>query len=122
MRRFLLKTVLLMAALFCVMLYGMTIAKKGIVEMKGVPKQTETTSSLWHFNIPELAGNQTDDGENNINNTEELDVRLTKLKEVERFNPYTALSGKLSQGVSAIFKQGIDMAASVLDRITGTIL
>ena len=125
MGRFFLKTALLISLLFCAVLYGMDIAKQGMVKMEGNNNQARS-SSLFDFKIPGLApgaSNAENEAEaaelktKSKTNQEDIESRLAKLDHIHGFNPYSAMGDKLSDGVSSVFEKGITAAATVVNQL-----
>ncbi|MGV3487543.1 MAG: DUF3679 domain-containing protein [Tuberibacillus sp.] len=130
MRRFFLKTALLIALLFCAVLYGMDVAKQGMMKMEGGDTKAQT-SSLFDFNIPGLGAgskkenvNQAEAAElspdanaKNEAKPDDMESRLSKLDDINSFNPYSAMGDKLSNGISSVFEKGISAAATLVNQL-----
>jgi len=118
MQRFILKTALLCALLGCAVLYGMETAKQGMIDMRGLNSpQAEKTS--FHFNIPGLAdrGAPSADGKTSAKAEDNIEARVQKLDEIQRFNPFSIAGEKIGDGLSGIFRHGIQAAASLFNAI-----
>lgn len=126
-KRFFLKSALLITLLFCAVLYGMDLAKQGMMKMEGT-QTSHSTSPLNFDHIPGLGNNQPEKAQKQESanaatatkaepQTDDLSSRITKLDQIHSFNPYSAMGDKLSDGVSSVFEHGIQATASVLGHL-----
>lgn len=130
MRHFFLKCILLITILFCAVLYGMDIAKQGMLKMEGTATQTHS-SSLLNYDITGLSSKTTKAQEKTNTQTptikksehpkDDIASRLTKLDQLQSFNPYSAMGDKLSNGVSSIFERGIQATGSIFNHLINAI-
>ena len=129
-RHFFLKCMLLITLLFCAVLYGMDMAKQGMLKMEGTETQNHS-SSLLNFDIPGLSSKTTkaEEKTNTMTPTtkkleqpkDDIESRLTKLDQIQSFNPYSAMGDKLSNGVSSIFERGIQATGSIFNHLINAI-
>jgi hypothetical protein len=125
-KHFFLKIIVLVALLFCAVLYGMDIAKQGMMKMEGVEKNDSNSSPL-NFNIPSLGSKPAKADHNASTQTktmskpeakgDDLESRIAKLNEIHGFNPFSSMGDKLSDGVSSVFEHGIEATASVISQL-----
>lgn len=134
MRSFFIKTVLLVMALLCAVLYGMETAKDGLLKMEGKADQN-TTSEWFNFQIPGLAaGDRSNPNKaeavgfenpdlkssavkENADPPMDIEKKLAKLDDLHGFNPYSAMGDKLSNSVSSVFEKGIEAFSSLMSHL-----
>ena len=129
MKHFFLKTALFISLLFCAVLYGMDIAKQGMMKMEGYTEKQ--SSSIFDFKLPGFGAKtgqkepinkaqaetpKTDKQATGVSQ-DDIESRITKLDQIHEFNPYSAMGDKLSGSVSSVFEKGINAAATMVNQL-----
>ncbi len=141
MKRFMVKTILLMAALFICVIYGMEVAKQNMMNMVGetqnhtlslaeqLSKPLPTPSSGTRSSTASSSNSQSSSskkssatnqmaGSANANgHTDELTQRIKKLQTIQDFNPYGSLGEGLSNSFKKTFSTGMTATTNLFDQI-----
>ncbi|MFC7393291.1 DUF3679 domain-containing protein [Scopulibacillus cellulosilyticus] len=118
MKKFFIKTVILMSLLFLCVLYGMVTAKHGMTDLKGlnVPNDNEKPFSL-NIDFP-----KTMDQVKTSKNSPSIEERAEHLKDIKSFNPYSSLGNTMSNSMSDVFRKGMSMTANMVNQVVHAVL
>ena len=136
MKKFVIKTILLIAMLCAALLYGIEVAKNHMMEMKGVSSES---SALLDFNIPELSSHPAESNKkvsekavesasnqklatSSSSKPQTIEERVERLNKIDTFNPFSALGDQVGKGVSGVFKRGMEATTNMFEGIIKVIL
>ncbi|MBM7645815.1 hypothetical protein JOD45_002034 [Scopulibacillus daqui] len=116
MKKFFIKTAILMFLLFFSVIYGMVAANHGASDIKGlnVPKDNVQPLSLniaWPKTVNKTA-----------QKLPTIEERAAQLKHRKAFNPYSSISDTMSNGLSDAFRKGMSITANLFDQMVHAVL